>query len=172
MVKNKKGGNKGKKGARKHLLGPQTNTALRVSVEDAEMYASVKKLFGNGMCLVQCLDGKERICIIRNKFRGRGKRDNLLMGGTWTLVGLRDWEGSRAGQREKCDLLEVYKDTDKERLRQVTNINFQPISTEDDYVMEGDIVFGDTPGTEYEELMEANAKNVSMKEEEVNIDDI
>jgi len=115
MVRNKVGGNKSKKMGRKYLNVPQTR-ALRMSKEDAEMYAVVDNMYGNGMCNVICLDGKERLCIIRRKFKGRGKRDNMISLGSWLLVGIREWEVVREGKKPKCDLLEVYNDNEKEQL--------------------------------------------------------
>ena len=115
MVRNKVGGNKSKKMGRKYLNVPQTR-ALRMSKEDAEMYAVVDNMYGNGMCNVICLDGKERLCIIRRKFKGRGKRDNMISLGSWLLVGIREWEVIREGKKPKCDLLEVYNDNEKEQL--------------------------------------------------------
>lgn len=115
MVRNKVGGNKSKKMGRKYLNAPQTR-ALRMSREDAEMYAVVDTMYGHGMCNVVCLDGKERLCIIRRKFKGRGKRDNMISLGSWLLVGIREWEVVREGKKPKCDLLEVYNDNEKEQL--------------------------------------------------------
>ena len=115
MVRNKVGGNKSKKMGRKYLNAPQTR-ALRMSREDAEMYAVVDTMYGHGMCNVVCLDGKERLCIIRRKFKGRGKRDNMISLGSWLLVGIREWEVIREGKKPKCDLLEVYNDNEKEQL--------------------------------------------------------
>ena len=112
MVRNKVGGNKSKKMGRKYLNAPQTR-ALRMSREDAEMYAVVDTMYGHGMCNVVCL---ERLCIIRRKFKGRGKRDNMISLGSWLLVGIREWEVIREGKKPKCDLLEVYNDNEKEQL--------------------------------------------------------
>ena len=36
-------------------------------------------------------DGKTRMCIIRNKFRGRDKKDNTININSY-LIGVRDWE--------------------------------------------------------------------------------
>ena len=63
MVKNA-GGNKTKRDARKYIAPIKNNSELRVVVEKGETYAVVKKLLGCGQCLVTCLDGKSRICII------------------------------------------------------------------------------------------------------------
>ena len=88
MVKNKTGGNKAKKQGRKHINIPQ-NRNTRFAKEDGEMYAVITKIFGGPNCEAKCNDGKTRMCIIRNKFRGRGKRDNNVALGTWVLVGKR-----------------------------------------------------------------------------------
>ena len=113
MVKNA-GGNRGKKIGRKHLGGPK---GTRTRSEDGEIYACVVKLYGGANCEVLCEDGKSRLCIIRNKFRGRGKRGNILSPGVWVMVGDRSWEGTSDGKLEKCDLLEVYNEADKKKLR-------------------------------------------------------
>lgn len=106
MVKNKKGGNKGKKGARKHLKDYGNKRKLRLSVDDDEVYAVVIKTFGHGMVDVMCNDGVIRLCHIRKKFSGRNKRDNLVNLNTLVLVGLRNWEVT--DKKPKCDLLYVY----------------------------------------------------------------
>lgn len=110
MVRNIKGGSKHKKLARKNVDDEQVvkKTRLANPDEECEMYAKVTKLFGNGMTEVICNDGVYRICIIRNKFRGRNKRNNNVSEQTLVLVGLRDWEVVAADKKPKCDLLEVY----------------------------------------------------------------
>jgi translation initiation factor IF-1 len=91
---------------------------LRVATDEAERYAVVSKMLGNGMCYVRLLSGgnggsaSDKLCIIRNKFKGRGKRDNILDSGSWVLVGMREW----ASKQDTCDLLEVYNDGERDRL--------------------------------------------------------
>lgn len=119
MVKNSIGGNKAKRQGRKFV--GTVSSKLRVSMEDGEIYAVVTKLLGNAMIDVLCIDGVQRICIIRNKFRGRGKRDNCVAIGTWLLIGKRDWEIVDANKKEKCDLLEVYTLNDIEQLKKLPN---------------------------------------------------
>ena len=113
MVKND-GGNKGKGLARKHVTSGGSNKQLRVATQEAERYAVVSKMLGNGMCYVRLLDGSagDRLCIIRNKFKGRGKRDNILDSGSWVLIGMREW----ASKQDTCDLLEVYNHGERDRL--------------------------------------------------------
>jgi initiation factor 1A len=116
MVKNDAGGNKGKGLARKHVNAAKGGMSkqLRLATDEAEKYAVVSKMLGNGMCYVRLLDGStgDRLCIIRNKFKGRGKRDNILDTGSWVLVGLREW----SSKQDTCDLLEVYNATERDRL--------------------------------------------------------
>ena len=120
MVKNDAGGNKGKGLARKHVNATKCGGSklLRVATDEAERYAVVSKMLGNGMCYVRLLSGgnggsaSDKLCIIRNKFKGRGKRDNILDSGSWVLVGMREW----ASKQDTCDLLEVYNDGERDRL--------------------------------------------------------
>lgn len=114
MVKNT-GGNKSKRQGRKYVNAPQQRS-VRYIKEEGEVYAIVTKLFGGSNCEVMCMDGKVRLCVIRNKFRGRDKRDNTISPNVWVLVGIRDWE-ARIGKPQKCDLLEVYSDGDREKIK-------------------------------------------------------
>ena len=135
MVKNINGGNKAKGQARKLITTNKQSFALRIADDDLEIYAKVTKLLGNGMCHILGIDGKKRLCHIRGKFRGRGKRDNLITLNSWILVGLREWDKTESllitkGESSKiilpqCDLLEVYTDLDKENLQQDDSENNQ-----------------------------------------------
>ena len=140
MVKNEAGGCKGKKVARKHAT--KGKNELRLSSSSEEKYAIVKRLLGN-TCDVICDDGKERRCIIRGKFTGRNKRDNMLDNGVYVLIGLREWvvedlssggggggggggsggggDGNGKGVRY-CDLLEVYNSMERDILRRTHNV--------------------------------------------------
>ena len=123
MVKNTKGGSGHKSMARKFAGGGKTsNRATRFSQDEYEYYAQVVATLCHGMCHVMCKDGKKRLCHIRGKFRGRGMRDNMVKNGTWVLVGGREYEATRTKEDKKlegCDLLEVYSDLDKERLKAI-----------------------------------------------------
>ena len=129
MVKNH-GGNKGKKGARKHL-NPTSSRAVREKVEEGEIYAAVMKLYGGANCEVMCEDGQRRLCVIRNKYRGRGKRDNFLGPGVWVLVGLRDWEARTGDKLDKCDLLCVYREDEKKKLKSNATGNWAALAAAD-----------------------------------------
>jgi len=126
MVKNLAGGCNGKKVARKHTT--KGKNELRLSKSSDEKYAIVTRLLGN-TCDVICDDGVNRRCIIRGKFTGRNKRDNMLDNGTYILIGMREWvdEAGRSRQTDEknvkyCDLLEVYNSMERDILRRTHNI--------------------------------------------------
>ena len=126
MVKNVKGGSSHKSQARKFAgdaNSSKQHNKLRTIEEDGEIYAQITKNYGNGMCDALCIDNVTRLCIIRGKFRGRGKRDNTIRVGSWILAGKRDWESEKSGEKQKCDLLEVYSDSDVERLKKSVQEN-------------------------------------------------
>jgi translation initiation factor IF-1 len=169
MVKNVAGGCNGKKVARKHTN--KGKNELRLSKSSDEKYAIVKKLLGN-TCDVICDDGVNRRCIIRGKFTGRNKRDNMLDNGTFILVGMREWvdEGSCSRINEDknvkyCDLLEVYNSMERDILRRTHGI-FASLKDEsgnkyDD--IDNNVTFVDENTLKYQGMikkMEGN-KNVS-----------
>jgi initiation factor 1A len=105
MVKNAFGGSKSKSVARKHETS--TSQFLRMIQDPSEKFAIVKKIFGGSICQVFCDDLITRQAIIRGKFRGKGKRHNIISSGTLVLVGLRDFSHSLV-----CDIIEVYSPTE------------------------------------------------------------
>ena len=174
MVKNTAGGNKAKGFARKGASNEKKEKPLRVSENEDEMYAIIEKMNGNGMCDVMCMDGEIRLLHIRGKFKGRGKRDNIIDKTSWLLIGIRDYETVKEGKRQNCDLLEVYNSNEKDKLNTtVTNVNWKKFIKNDDIinnVTSGDIinnitnddddeaiegfVFADQQEQEYLDLME------------------
>ena len=181
MVKNVTGGSKTKGQARKFISSTSSNR-LRISEDENEVYAQVTTNFGNSMCEVICIDNKKRLCHIRGKFKGRGKRDNFITRGSWLLVGLREWESTESreakGKLPNCDLLEVYNDMDKERLKNTVHINWSVFLENDskntNTEKEATFEFTDENTEEYASLIEAQSKTVgtSIMEEEINVDDI
>ena len=124
MVRNTKGGNKHKKFARKNMKDKGEFTGkLRKSEHPDEIYASVSKLFGNGRVEILCSDGETRHCVIRNKFRGKGKRDNELSIGTIILAGKRAWVTKNIEKKEVCDLLYVYGGSELNKLKMQPELN-------------------------------------------------
>ena len=130
MVKNSTGGNKSKKQARGTSYNPQQN--VRKAKEEGEIYAVVSKIYGGPNCLVMCNDGVARNCIIRNKFKTRGKRENNISVGSWILVGIREWE-VRTDGTQKCDLLEVYSHAEKDKLKQIEVCDFKYLNEVNSY---------------------------------------
>lgn len=179
MVKNTKGGS-GHKGQARKFVVPSSSKQMvktRVALEDGELYAQVTKMLGNGMCHVLCQDNKTRLCFIRGKFRGRGKRDNMISNGRWILIGLRDYESEKAGGKmDNCDLLDVYSDQDKERLKnQVQTVNWTQFILNDrsntntndggDNNIDDGFDFTDEKEDEYKKIMEMDisSKKINLK---------
>lgn len=203
MVKNTHGGSGHKKFARKHT-GAVSSNKLRVSEDEGEIYAVVTKMLGNGMFHCYCIDGTVRLGHIRGKFTGRGKRNNLVECGKWILIGLREWDvpskKSYSVSKEKiqkCDLLEVYSDSDKQRLKESVSEDWLILDTNDvskvtlgETNVSDDFIFGTDRDFERERLIqeihsskaeiitfrdcESDEKTDSelIKEEDINIDDI
>uniref|UniRef100_A0A6C0H6B4 S1-like domain-containing protein n=1 Tax=viral metagenome TaxID=1070528 RepID=A0A6C0H6B4_9ZZZZ len=181
MTKNQFGGNKQKSQARKFIQQKDKSNTLRFSENNCEHYAIVKKLLGNGRCLVHTHENKEKNCIIRGKFRGRKKRDNTLKVGSWVLVDTRDWQSSES---QDCDLLEVYTDIEKDKLKSsqlpinwgildANNYHVDALLKENNTT---DVYFMNENEEEYENIinksMENNENKITKEEYEYNIDDI
>ena len=131
MVKNTHGGNKHKGFARKHTTAKASNK-LRTSEDEGEIYAIATKMLGNNMFHCHCIDNVLRLCHIRGKFTGRGKRDNMITTGTWVLIGIREWDSYKSDKDiQKCDLLEVYSDLDKERLKDRVTLEWHILDDND-----------------------------------------
>jgi initiation factor 1A len=189
MVKNT-GGNKAKGQARKFVTAAKEQKSLRTSCDVLELYAQISKNFGNGMVDADCIDGVLRLCHIRGKFRGRGKKDNTVSVGSWVLVGLREYEsGGNKLKKQNCDLLEVYSDFDKERLKITVSQDWSAFIARDNAITNQDkrscentdgVIFG-TNKNDYLTLMEraqdnkgGESKVIADKEDdtEINVDDI
>lgn len=204
MGKNTQGGSSHKKFARKFNTTSSSHVnRLRVSEDEGEIYAIVTKMLGNGMFHCYCLDTKIRLGHIRGKFSGRGKRDNLIEGGKWVLIGLREWDipnekssvslTKTTAKIQHCDLLEVYTDSDKQRLKETIPVDWYILdnndvskdpntkSNEDDDVF----IFSTEKDIERQLLIDkmnsSTAEKITLKlgenteetqEENINIDDI
>jgi hypothetical protein len=117
MVKNA-GGNKSKKVARKNVGGGSTATQdVRKAVDACEMYASVTKIYSSQRCSVLGADGNTYQCTIRGKFLKNKRSGEGLINGAWILIGFYDWEVRSDGSK-KCDLLEIYSNLEKDKLKQ------------------------------------------------------
>jgi initiation factor 1A len=193
MVKNIKGGS-GHKGQARKYTTESSSKRTRFSEDEMEIYACVTSLLGGAICSVKCVDGQDRMCIIRGKFRGgRGKRGNMIGRGSWVLVGIREWSSESASEKEsrKCDLLEVYSDADKQELRKIRSIQWDSIEINDPVTgkphdSDGIEFSSATHQSDYEELLKKSAgENMRLQiapasdmpefssgEEEINVDDI
>ena len=124
--------------------------------------------------------------MIRGKFRGRGKRDNMLANGKFILVGIRDYESGKEGKLENCDLLDVYSDQDKERLKnQVDGFDWKIFnlceSSKKNDNSESDVHFTNDTEDDYDRIMNEATKSPNKMnvieeenddEDEINVDDI
>lgn len=197
MVKNTHGGSGHKKFGRKFTVGAKSNK-LRTSEDIGEVYAIVTKMLGNNMFHCCCIDGVTRLGHIRGKFAGRGKRDNMIHGGKWVLIGLREWDTTTTVEKtskklQQCDLLEVYSDSDRLRIKDSVSEDWSILDRNDisrssaiETTEDTDgFTFGTDRDFEREKLIEimnsASSQRISMKieekdeaeeEEEINIDDI
>jgi initiation factor 1A len=162
MVKNTHGGSGHKKFGRKFSTAAKSNR-LRISEDEGEIYAIVTKMLGNGMFHCVCIDGEARLGHIRGKFSGRGKRDNMVEAGKWVLIGLREWDiGSDKAtttivkgkeKLQKSDLLEVYSDADKIRLKETVVEDWIVLESNDVSRTTKELNIGDT------EIMFASEKD-------------
>ena len=141
MVKNKKGGRNHKKMASKGAKSNERTTKLRLPREEGEMIARVMKTFGHGMLEVLCNDGVVRLCIIRKKFRGRNRRDNDTRIHSFILVGIRAFEVVAAGKKEKCDLIYVYNDSQKLKIKQGGHVAARLLQDKGDHAEDGGFIF-------------------------------
>ena len=148
MVRNRFGGSKHKKLARKNETPAQSHiikTRLKDPNELCEIYAIITKMYGQGNCEALCNDGVKRLCVIRKKFRARNRRNNQVSIGTHVLVGLRDWEVLSKDKRQKCDLLEVYNPRQISDLKRDPQFNSSLLKNADDTTNDTDAsryVFG------------------------------
>jgi initiation factor 1A len=193
MVVNKKGGNRGKKVARKNINrgARQFNGKLRKSECYEEIYASVTKILGNGRVEIICNDGVIRHCVIRKNFRGKGKRDNEVHKGTLILAGMRDWATKNPEKTEVCDLLYVYDNGQVNMLKMDPEINMVMLLSVDESKAATkkisnpieDIDFFDAGGASEDESIEENSEdnepnaetivNINADDnEEIDVDDI
>jgi hypothetical protein len=137
MVRNTFGG-KGAKSMAAKSSSSAANSKLTLSTNESEVYAIATKMLGNCTCNCIGLDGVLRLAHIRGKFSGKGKRDNTIDLGTWLLVGDYPWTASSEALLKKgksklqeCDVLEVYSDREKQRLKDSISENWDFLEEND-----------------------------------------
>ena len=176
MVKNTMGGCNGKKVAHKHAV-KSNKSGLRVSQNKSEIYGVVKRLNGNTFD-VTCIDDKDRRCFIRGKFKGRGKRDNIIEVDKWVLIGLREFQqvpselvlvkGKK--EMEMCDLLEVYSSSEKDTLKRTHGIYMKESelarAIAATVVNEESFQFVDTDTMRYQKISSQKVETIRLKAEQ------
>ena len=170
------GGCNGKKVAHKHAV-KSTKSGLRISQNKSEIYGVVKRLNGNTFD-VTCIDEKDRRCFIRGKFKGRGKRDNIIEVDKWVLIGLREFQqvpselvlvnGKR--EMEMCDLLEVYSSSEKETLKRTHGVYMKESelarSVAATAASEETFQFVDTDTLRYQKIASQKVETIRLKAEQ------
>jgi translation initiation factor IF-1 len=179
MVKNTMGGCNGKKVAHKHAV-KSTKSGLRTSQNKSEIYGVVKRLNGNTFD-VTCIDEKERRCFIRGKFKGRGKRDNIIEVDKWVLIGLREFQQVPSSQSvlvngkremEMCDLLEVYSSSEKETLKRTHGVYMKETELARSVTItaasasEETLQFVDTDTLRYQKIASQKVEMIRLKAEQ------
>jgi len=155
-------------GKHKHLKresdGFKPKEIQKSTCED-ELYCIVEKVLGNGMFHARCEDDILRLGHIPGKFRGFGKKDNLIVANVWVLVGLRSYESVNPKKLQNCDLLYVYTDVEKDILKRSVNKNWTLFLTLETKQMHGDngnnalhasanaVEFGDQAVSDYETIL-------------------
>ena len=122
MVKNTTGGTGTKGLARKHQRSARDGKLITPS-SDLEQICCVTKMLGNGMCEVYTEDNTRLIAHIRNKFRGRQKRHNMISVSSIVMVGLREWENPV----KNCDIMEIYSDSQVEQIENIPSIKIENV---------------------------------------------
>jgi translation initiation factor IF-1 len=176
MVKNTMGGCNGKKVAHKHAV-KSNKSGLRVSQNKSEIYGVVKRLNGNTFD-VTCIDDKERRCFIRGKFKGRGKRDNIIEVDKWVLIGLREFQQvpselvlvNGKKEMEMCDLLEVYSSSEKDTLKRTHGIYMKESelarAIAATVVSEESFQFVDTDTMRYQKISSQKVETIRLRAEQ------
>jgi initiation factor 1A len=121
MVKNTTGGTGTKGLARKHQA--KSDNRLRLPECELELFAIVTKMLGNGMCEIYTNENDRLIGHIRNKFRGKQKRNNMLSVNSIVLIGLREWENPY----KNCDILSIYENNHVDQLRNIPGIQISDL---------------------------------------------
>ena len=137
----------------------------------------VKRLNGNTFD-VTCIDEKDRRCFIRGKFKGRGKRDNIIEVDKWVLIGLREFQQvpselvlvNGKKEMEMCDLLEVYSSSEKETLKRTHGVYMKESelarSIAATAASEESFQFVDTDTLRYQKIASQKVETVRLKAEQ------
>ena len=114
MSRNTFGGNKTKSFARK-LNDDSSSSVLRLPEDTLEVISQVTKILGQGRIIVNTNLSHipQMQSMIRNKFRGRSKRNHLIQVGSVILIGLHHWEEPNY---KHSDVIHIYSPSDVTQL--------------------------------------------------------
>tara|TARA_B110000967_G_scaffold208254_1_gene259847 strand:+ start:1399 stop:1947 length:549 start_codon:yes stop_codon:yes gene_type:complete len=160
MVKNKAGGSRHKKMARKNVKDYGATVKTRFPSNEDEIIAKVIKKNGQGTCEVLCNDNVKRLCYIRQKFSGRNKRDNFINIDSMLLVGKREWATANKKKLPKVDLLYVYGQSQIDQIKQYKGFNMD-ILPESEKLLENPYDFTDD---EDDDDMKPNNEKITQQE--------
>jgi initiation factor 1A len=155
MVKNISGGSHSKKMASKNLKH-QNNKNLRTIKDDCELYAIITEKLGGGHLRALGIDGNPYMVHMGGKFRN--ERINRY---DFILIGIRDWQTENK-TKIMTDLLEIYTETEKNKLMKINNINWSVLNNVNQNVLKdkmdnehiNDIVFTNEVELNYKDLMD------------------
>ena len=177
MVKNTTGGTGTKSLARKHQTGGGRNELIIPSCE-LEQIACVTKALGNGMLEIHTNNDVRLIGHIRNKFRGKQKRHNMIGVFAIVLIGLREWETPS----KNCDILTIYDANQIEQLKNIPSIKLEHViklslgntHTGDAKLTVNDVVFTEDIDDNFGDLSKGKVNNEFCMEkvDEIDFDDI
>ena len=177
MVKNTTGGTGAKSLARKHQSSGGRTELVLPSCE-LEQIACVTKALGNGMMEIYLENDTRLSGHIRNKFRGKQKRHNMIAVNAIVLIGLREWESPS----KNCDILTIYYANQVEQLKNIPSIKMNHIVklslgntfTGDSAPTGGDIIFTEEDESNFGDLSKGKVKADFLLEkvDEIDFDDI
>lgn len=101
MPKNKKGGNKAKRGGNKFTNRKEEEGTVELA-EQGQIYAQIKKRLGGSHILVECSDGQQRQAVIPGRMK-KGRRGQWLNHGDVILCHV-----EKNGQTEDCIIDKKY----------------------------------------------------------------
>jgi len=166
MVKNKHGGSKHKKYARKNMRDNGQNDNIKNLIKDEDQeYAFIEDALGDGRMKLICWDKKTRMGIIRGKL----KRRCWMNKGDIVLISFRDF------QDEKCDIIQKYTDNQVKILVKAGKItsSFSKFGkTFDDGELSNDKQQVNSDNIEFDKDDEDNKMHNDIKNALLNIDDI
>jgi len=154
--------NKGK-GGKNRRRGKNENEAEKrelVFKEDGQEYGQVIKMLGNGRLQAYCFDGNVRLCHIRGKLR----KKTWINAGDIILIGLRDYQVSKADVIQKYNADEARNLKTYGELPENAKIN-EGVGDDEDFGIEfGDM--GELAVSEHDNASESEKSESEDSEED------